>query len=189
MTYQQLADKSGVSLSTVERILTGKAKDSSFQVLRSLTFALQGNLDDLSAAVDSTPGAHPETWGAGPELPTTPEGTRNLATAADLNNMTDMFTAMLREKDANYDRHIQALHRRHAEDIANLKSEHERELASMVRVHERENRSKDRWITWLFGICLALVVFLVFILIYDVLNPEVGWVRRLGAVLFGSSAV
>ena len=189
MTYQQLADKSGVSLSTVERILTGKAKDSSFQVLRALTFALQGNLDDLSAAVDSTPGAHPETWGAGPELPTTPEGTRNLATAADLNNMADMFTAMLREKDANYDRHIQALHRRHADDIANLKEAHRDEIANLKDEHDRERKYKNKWISWLFSICLTLVVFFVFILVYDVLNPNVGWVRRLGAALFGSSAV
>lgn len=198
MTYQQLSEKSGVSLSTVERILTGKAKNSSFEVLRALTFALQGNLDDLSAAVDSTPGAHPETWGAGPELPSTPEGTRNIATSADINTMMVMFSDMLREKDENYERHIAALRERRKEDLASqraeharelesLRAEHAREIAAMVKAHDREREYKNRWITWLFSICLTLVVFLVFILVYDVLNPDVGWVRRIGAVLFGKA--
>lgn len=188
LTIQQLSDKSGVSYSSVERILKGKAKNTSFEILRALTFALEGNLDDLSRAVDSTPGIHPETYGAGPELPTTPEGVRTLATAADINTITDMFADLLREKDANYDRHIQALHRRHAEDIANLKAEHERELAGLIRAHARECGYKNKWITWLFVICMCLVAFLTFVMVYDVLNPDVGWVRRMGALLLGKSA-
>ena len=184
---QKIAELSKTSVSTIDRILSGKAKNTSFAILRDVTFFLGGNMDDLARAVDSTPGVNPETFGNGPELPTVPEKARELATAADLNSLYDMFSGLLRDKDVNYDRHIQELHRRHAEDIASLKAEHERELAGIVRAHERECNYKNKWITWLFVICLCLVAFLTFVMIYDVLNPEVGWVRRIGAVLFGKA--
>ena len=171
---QKIAELSKTSVSTIDRIMSGKAKSTSFEILRDVTFVLGGNMDDLARAAKSTNDVHPETWGAGPDIPTVPEKARELATAADINGMMDMFTAMIKEKDANYDRHIQALHRRHAEDIANLKTEHERELNGLVRAHERECNYKNKWITWLFGICLCLVAFLTFIVIYDILNPEVG---------------
>lgn len=185
---QKIAELSKTSVSTIDRILSGKAKSTSFEILRDVTFVLGGNMDDLARAVDSTPSVNPETFGDGPELPTVPEKARELATAADLNILYDMFSGLLRDKDANYDRHIQALHRRHAEDIANLKTEHERELAGLIRAHERECGYKNKWITWLFIICLCLVAFLTFVVIYDVLNPEIGWVRKIGALLLGDSS-
>lgn len=176
---------SKVSLSTVERILSGKAKSTSFEILRDITFVLGGNMDDLARAVDSTPEAHPETYGAGPVLPTVPEKARELATAADLNALYDMFSGLLRDKDANYDHHIQALHARHAEAVGNLRSEHERELQNMKRVHERErdrminqNLCKNVVIVGLIALVIVMLVLIVlYLLRFDVPNGDYGIFR------------
>lgn len=176
MTYQQIADLSGVGLSTVERILSGKAKDSSFKVLRDITLALQGNLDDLSAAIDSTPGIHPETWGAGPVLPKSPEAKREVASSADLNRMMDMFSDMLREKDDNYERHMDVLNKRHADEIDRLRNDYEADIEQLRADHEREIAVKNRWITWLFVICMLLVLSVLFAVAYDMMHPGMGWV-------------
>lgn len=182
---QKIAEMSDVSLSTVERILAGKAKNTSFEVLRAITFALQGNMDDLAKAVDSTPGEHPETYGNGPALPTVPEKARELVTAADLNTMLDMFTAMLREKDANYDRHIQAMHRRYADDISILRREHEMSASSVkeeharaIRRYEQQLARKDIIVYIMVGL---LIVFLVAAILYlakfDIPNGDYGVFR------------
>ena len=176
MTYQQIADLSGVGLSTVERIITGKSKDSSFEVLRNITLVLQGNLDDLSAALGYAPGLHPETWGAGPVLPKTPEATREVASSADLNRMMDIFSGMLREKDDNYERHVEALNKRHAAEIDRLRADYEADIAQLRADHEREIAVKNRWITWLFVICMLLVLSVLFAVAYDMMHPGMGWV-------------
>ena len=187
MTHQQLSEKSGVSLSTVERILAGKAKDSSFKVLRDLTFALEGNLDDLSAAMDSTPGIHPETWGAGPILPKTPEGMREVATSADINHMADAFLTALKDKDAAHAAQARSRVAMYEEEIKRLNEHHKEEVRTLHQSYLREIRTKDRWIKWLFTITVILVVFLVAVLVYDILNPNIGWVRRMASWLVGDA--
>lgn len=182
MTYQQLADLSGVSLSSVERILTGKSKNTSFEILRPLVLALGGNMDDLARAADGTDDIHPETWGKGPDVPTVPDKARELATAADLNAMTDMFTAMLREKDANYEKHIHALVERHkleldavraehTQDLAALKDKHKDSISALKTEYEKERDSYERALIRreifcyvAFGILvLFLIVWIVFL--------------------------
>lgn len=48
MTMQQIADKSNVPISTVERILNGKTEQPSFQAVRDIVTALNGSIDVLA---------------------------------------------------------------------------------------------------------------------------------------------
>lgn len=47
VTTQQLADRSGVPLSTVNRILSGETANPSFQTVADIVVALNGSLDAL----------------------------------------------------------------------------------------------------------------------------------------------
>ncbi len=47
MTAQQIADKSGIPLSTVTRILSGRTQDPTFSVVSAIVAALHGSLDAL----------------------------------------------------------------------------------------------------------------------------------------------
>lgn len=49
MTNQQIADLSGVSLSTVNRIMSGAAKNPSHEAVTSICTALGGSMDDAPA--------------------------------------------------------------------------------------------------------------------------------------------
>ena len=57
VTAQQLADRSGVPLSTINRILSGETANPSFQTVADIVLALNGSLDSLvgiPAADDSS---------------------------------------------------------------------------------------------------------------------------------------
>jgi hypothetical protein len=161
---------SGISYSTVERILTGKTKSTSFEVLRDLTLALQGNLDDLSRAASSTD--HPETYAAMPQMPdVTP---RELATSAELNRLCDTFTGLLHEKDAEYEKDIENLERKHDAEMIALEAKYEKRIASLEASHLREIKSKDKWIVILVAMIVLLSVFAFSMLAYGVTHPEIG---------------
>lgn len=48
MTFQQIADKSGVPLSTVNRIMTGGTDQPAYQTVAEIVKAMNGSLDELS---------------------------------------------------------------------------------------------------------------------------------------------
>ena len=178
MTYQQLADKANISLSTVERVLSGKGKDPSFNVLRSLGKALGANMDAIERAVDSldsTESTESAPRGSDSDVtpPTVPEKSAKLATAADLNATADMFVAMLREKDEYYERLMQSIHKRHADDVSNLRAQYEREISGMSTAHAREARSKDRWITLLAIVSMMALLATMTMMLAAIKSPNV----------------
>jgi len=48
MTYQQIAEQSGIPSGTVSRILAGQTKDPSYITLSSIIVAMGGSMDELS---------------------------------------------------------------------------------------------------------------------------------------------
>ena len=48
MTSQEIADRSGVPLSTVSRVFSGRTDNPSFETIRDLVMAMGGSLDELA---------------------------------------------------------------------------------------------------------------------------------------------
>lgn len=61
MTNQELADKSGVPLATVNRILSGATPNPSYETVILILEALNGSLDDLSEAARASVNSEPLT--------------------------------------------------------------------------------------------------------------------------------
>lgn len=49
---------------------------------------------------------------------------------------------------------------------------------AMVSLYERTIANKNKWIRILFVILCAVVVFVFAILVYDLMNPNVGWIQN-----------
>lgn len=172
-TQQEIAEATGYSVSSISRFFGGKMDDIPTEFLEDMATCLGLSMAEIFAPAAQKAPAKQEA-------------------------IVELLREMLSTREQEYrdtvaslkDKHaitIKELKEAHRDEIANLKKEHERELAGLIKAHDRERDYKNKWITWLFSICLTLVVFFVFILVYDVLNPEVGWVRRLGEVLFGKA--
>ena len=55
---------------------------------------------------------------------------------------------------------------------------YEKQIADMRRDHNRERTEKNRWIKTLAMIVAILVCGILFVLIYDITHPDVGWFQR-----------
>lgn len=69
MTVRQIAEKSGVPVSTVTRVLSGETMNPSFDVLRAIVVSMGGSMDeiaDLAARPAQTPAPAPAP---APQLP------------------------------------------------------------------------------------------------------------------------
>lgn len=120
MTCQQVADASGIPLSTVNRILSGQTLNPSFITIASMIRAMGGSLDDFFDG-ESVPDSLPES--------------------ADCNDdIIEMYREMLSQKDAV---------------IAD----------------------KNRWIKFLLISVLVLAGIFVCIALFDVFDPNFGYVR------------
>ena len=171
-TQQDIAEATGYSVSSISRFFGGKMEDVPVEFLEDMATCLGLSMADIFAPAGQKQSKHEPIVELLREMLSTREQEYRDTVAA------------LKDKHAIT---IKELKEAHRDEIANLKNEHERELNGLIKAHDREREYKNKWINWLFSICLTLVVFFVFILIYDVLNPEVGWVRRLGAVMFGKA--
>lgn len=115
MTYQDIADKSGVPLSTVKRIFSGRTPDPGVTTVIAIVEAMGGTVDDIqSTPLNSDDGEH-----------ISPKSIEQLCT-----------------------------------------------------VYERSLKDKNRLIKAQFITIVAMIAVLLFFLIWDLYNPNIGFIRR-----------
>lgn len=115
MTYQDIADKSGVPISTVKRIFSGRTPDPGVTTVIAIVEAMGGTADDIQ----STP-------------PDSDDG-----------------------------------------EYISPKS-----IEQLCAVYERSLRDKNRLIKAQFITIVAMIAVLLFFLIWDLCNPNIGFIRR-----------
>ena len=115
MTYQDIADKSGVPISTVKRIFSGRTPDPGVTTVIAIVEAMGGTADDIkSDPSDSDDG-----------------------------------------------------------EYISPKS-----IEQLCAVYERSLRDKNRLIKAQFITIVAMIAVLLFFLIWDLCNPNIGFIRR-----------
>lgn len=124
LTNQQIANLSGVSLSTVNRIMSGAAKNPSHEAVTSICTALGGDMQEM----------------AGDEPP------------ADSERL-DTLTRVLEG--------------------------YEQQFEYVRAAYEAQLKHRDRWIRVLAIALTVLVLGFISVLLVDLFNPNVGWIRDL----------
>lgn len=61
MTHQQIADKSGIPVGTVSRIMSGQTRDPAFSTVAGITHALGGSLDEMTGIHHAKSKADPQS--------------------------------------------------------------------------------------------------------------------------------
>lgn len=115
MTYQDIADKSGVPLSTVKRIFSGRTPDPGVTTVIAIVEAMGGSANDIQ----STP------------------------------------------LNSDNGEHISP-----------------KSIEQLCAVYERSLRDKNRLIKAQFITIVAMIAVLLFFLIWDLYNPNIGFIRR-----------
>lgn len=52
------------------------------------------------------------------------------------------------------------------------------DTCKLVKLYRERAKQKDRYVLVLFGVCSFFVVVMLFVLLYDLFNPNTGYIRR-----------
>lgn len=138
MTYQQLADESGVPVGTVKSILTGTTQSPGFEPVCAMLAAMDESIDLFFSASHGPP----------------PPG----KTAEKLSSDHNLLP--LRE------------------EIRTIAGEAVHDVYKSDVFRNQENNMK-----WWRGLALAQTAFIVFILIWDLTHPTMGYIQYAAALL------
>lgn len=125
MTYQEIAEKSGIPISTVRRIFSGQTPDPGVTTIFAIAKAMGGSVEDMK---DDTP----EQQKSDNELPEKQKGDTVSRLSAEL----------------------------------------------LISLYKRSIDDKNKLIKALFVIVLSMMAIFIFLLVWDLCNPSIGFIRR-----------
>lgn len=149
MTNQQISERSNIPESTVARIFSGKTPNPTIATVVSMVRAMGGSVADFLTDGESgaEDGADTETSTAVSE-----------GEPADGNVSGDELSA--RDVHPSDD---SPFNEKYYEDIINF--------------YKNSIKKKDEWIARLFWCLISIMVFILFILVFDILHPNFGFVK------------
>ena len=89
------------------------------------------------------------------------------ARITDLRQRLDNYRAELAERDE-----------KHKAELAEANHEYNEKLAAVNAEHKEALALKDKWIHRLFIIALGFILFLIALMVFDLLNPHMGYFIR-----------
>lgn len=179
LTNQMLADRAGMPLVTVNRVVSGQTENPSIQTLIALSSTLNMSLDEISGlAVTSEAPIKPS--------PAISAYENMVQVVQQLHNeqLLDLqahHTADLLRLEEQHKSSIRDLNETHQRQIDALEREHETALNRMERQYEKTIQAKDILINrqFLFRVLLviAAIVSLIWAISLDLRSPDVGFFR------------
>lgn len=179
LTNQSLADRAGVPVATVNRVVAGQTENPSVTTLTALASALEMTLDEIVGLMIRS------------ETPVQPS-----PVVAMYENMTQMLQTVhrsnLQELKAAHAEEMRSIEEKHRREVENIMLQNQRAMDALEAKHStaiskleqqycRSGDAKDRWITRQFWVRIALtgvlVVFFAWIMILEMHNPDFGLFR------------
>lgn len=151
LTYSDIADKSGRSESSVKNLFSANVEDPRVDTVSPIVYTLGGSMDEML-----NPGKSKD------EL--------KEVSVAQLREMYEMQIATMKETSEAHINNIRTHYEQHHED---LKENYEKRLADKREIiNELKTECKNsKILSW---VCIAILVGL---LILEVMNPELGWIK------------
>lgn len=153
MTNQQVADKSGVPIGTVNRVMADQVQNPNFETISAIVMALGGSIDEV---VGHTPTIVSLGNAAEAEQSSQPE------------QVVPQEQLQQKESPADY-------------VPSDLVRGYEMLLEERLKVIAAKNQiieEKNQWIKRLFILCCILVAIIIGVLIFDMANPNLGYFQR-----------
>ena len=158
MTNQQIAEKSSIPESTVARIFSGKTPNPTVTTVISMARAMGGSAADLLSEedekiADAKSDAGESAAAGAAESPAASDNTNAAAQPGENKPIARDFQIL-------------------ADGAA-----HEKFYEDMITLYKNEMRKKDAWITRLFRCLAGVVLFILFVLIFDITHPTFGFLK------------
>lgn len=149
LTYEIIAERSGQPVATIKNLCSGKTENPGIVILSAIVYAMDGSLDEMILG---------ERKGARQEL--------SMELIAQITKMNEAHIGDIR---AHYEQHRQDSMENYEKRLAD-----KREIINEKDEHIK-NLKKEKLVAFIFAI--AGVTVLVGLLIAEVMNPNLGWLR------------
>ena len=158
LTFEAIAERSKRSVSTVKNLCTGKTEDPRLDTVAPIVYAMGGSIDEMY----------------------NPDKSKDEIKETSVLAMKDIYESQLTAIKESYDEQINNIRGHYEQHHDDLKENYEKRLADKRELIE----TKDAHIKSLekescshkiaFWICISILVG---ILILEVMNPNLGWIR------------
>lgn len=150
LTFEAIAEQSGLSESTVKNLFSGKSEDPRLNTVAPVTYVLNGSVDEMYTGKSKT------------EIQ-----------EISLNSIKEMYEFQLAEMAKMNETHIENIrshYEQHREDVTN---NYEMRLADKREIIKEKDSLLRLW-RILAGIGYGILIVL---LILEVTNPSLGWIK------------
>lgn len=165
ITNALIAEKTGVPESTVTKLFNGTIKAPSIETILPIANLLHISIDSLSVIDDSVPEkAPPVVQSMNAVSPIIDQLSKQL---------TDAYDKQLKLKRENFEKQLKQNSEHYEKQIKIITDSYERHIQGYERILKRKNK----WITILTAAIGVIVAALLITTIYDILNPDRGWIQ------------
>ena len=151
LTFEAIAERSKRSVSTVKNLCTGKTEDPRIDTVAPIVYAMGGSIDEMY----------------------NPEKSKDEIKATSVLAMKDIYENQLNAIKESYDEQINNVRSHYEQHHHDLVDNFEKRLADkreIIEMQKKENKA-SKIVAWVCGSILVLL------LIAEVMNPNLGWLR------------
>lgn len=157
LTYEVIAEKSGRSVSTVKNLLSGKSEDPRLDTVAPVIYAMGGSLDEMYTGKS-----------------------KDRMKEYSISSIKEIYEYQLSEMAKMSETHISNIRTHYEQHRQDYKDSLEKRIEDkdniIAQQHEHIKTLKKEGLTKL-SFALISVAILLTILILEVMNPNLGWIR------------
>ena len=168
ITNQELADKSGIPMATVSRIVAGQTENPNVQTLAALAVALEMSMDEAVGLVvqSDRPVQESPTVAAYQNMFSTLETLH----IHDLKRMEEQYKRAIAELKEKHAAHVQSLEDRHEKSITRMENHHKERSAEQTGMVKRLSWERN-------ALIVVIILVLAWALWIDSQLPNAGLIR------------
>ena len=156
LTYEAIADASGIPESTVKKLFSGKVENPGLDTILPVMYVLGGSFEEITGK------------------------SKDEVTAFSINSIKEMYEFQLAEHRKTEEAHIEnirAHYEQHREDVTKnyeMRLADKREIIDQQEEHIKTLKKENLISKILAGVGYGILIVL---LILEVANPNLGWLR------------
>ena len=151
LTFEAIAERSKRSVSTVKNLCTGKTEDPRLDTVAPIVYAMGGSIDEMY----------------------NPDKSKDEIKETSVLAMKDIYENQLTAIKESYDAQISNIRGHYEQHHQDLVDNFEKRLADKKEIIDIQKKELklSKLVSWVFG------AILVSLLIFEVMNPNLGWIR------------
>lgn len=171
LSWNQISTGCGVPVSTIRSIASGSVAQPSHQTIHDIITFMGGSLDDLYATPASVRSEMLEVRKI--------EANASDDLKVTIREMREIREDMLKSQLDSFEKQMAKTEDAHAREISHMEEAHKRELAAL----QRSNHHLRVMLIIALAIALAIMLFVICILSYDLTHLDNGWIQAFNGYL------